>query len=51
MNPLPVARVDIGPLASEVFGALRVLPRRLEQAGFTSTNRTPRPSLLRPAHE
>jgi NAD dependent epimerase/dehydratase family enzyme len=33
--PVPVARVAIGPVASEVFGGLRVLPARLEQAGFT----------------
>ena len=35
--PVPVARVAIGPIANEVFGGLRVLPARLEQAGFTFT--------------
>lgn len=36
--PVSVASVAIGPLASEVFGGLRVSPHRLEQAGFTFTH-------------
>jgi uncharacterized protein (TIGR01777 family) len=32
--PLPVLRVALGRIATEVFGGLRVLPDRLETAGF-----------------
>ncbi|WP_163508171.1 TIGR01777 family oxidoreductase [Fodinicola acaciae] len=32
--PAPVLRVMLGKMADEVFGSLRVMPRRLHQAGF-----------------
>ncbi|GAA1663903.1 TIGR01777 family oxidoreductase [Fodinicola feengrottensis] len=36
--PLPLLRLTLGGIATEVFGGLRVLPSRLQEAGFSFTH-------------